>query len=104
MDELQIKQLTENHTAIAEFMEFKKEKNNRYTVKMGVVFTVCSANAMKFSTSWDWLMPVVKKMYRKPYCSDAMPQLRIELGRADIREAYKTIVTTLDWCKKRNKL
>ena len=57
-----------NNRLIAEFMGFRTNSFGDYNIDkdvMGFDMIVCSLADTKFHTSWDWLMPVLKKINLK---------------------------------------
>ena len=95
---------TENNKLIAEFMGYKLISCNRgkawdigksIPIKdhlfpiQGVLHT---GNELKFHTSWDWLMPVVKKVMQKDYEFLVFEELKYKWWKADIDAVYSALV------------
>jgi hypothetical protein len=47
---------------------------------------------LKYHSSWDWLMPVVKKVISKDYEFRVFEELKLQLWRVDIDAIYKAVV------------
>tara|TARA_R100000030_G_C3181178_1_gene105879 strand:+ start:232 stop:465 length:234 start_codon:yes stop_codon:yes gene_type:complete len=45
-----------------------------------------------YHTSWDWLMPVVKKVIQEDYDFLVFEELKYHLWRVDIDAVYSTVV------------
>jgi len=60
-----------NNKIIAEFMGLRINHYGDYNIDkkiMGFDMIVCSPDDTKFHSSWDWLMPAVKKIVNE-YCN-----------------------------------
>lgn len=52
----------EKNIIIAEFMQYKKEEVGLIGFKTPYSETLVRPPELKFNSSWDWLMPVIKKL------------------------------------------
>ena len=70
-------------------------------------FLVMSPEDLKFHLSWDWMMPVWKKLRKDLLSTEADGAMLFALSRAldevDL-EAFHRIVSNycLEWCKRKN--
>lgn len=106
METEEFEQLTKNHKAIADFMEFIKEKNGKYTIIMGGVYTVRSPFAMNFNTDWNWLMPVIDKIYNLDQHDEEgnnVGDITHALVDIDIEETCKAVIKFIEWYNKQTK-
>jgi len=56
----------------------------------------------EYDTSWDWLMPVVKKIYSKSKeHNQFIVNLQVALVKANIEEIYKAVVEFIKWYNKK---
>jgi len=86
-----------NNALIAEFMGYKVEMYMSNPPRpVGFCMIKGEIKPMKFHSSWDWLMPVCKKICKTtPYNS----YLAIETMSvfADIEDVYKAVVEFIEW-------
>lgn len=84
---------TENNKLIAEFMGLKKYgyKDENYLV----LSKHLSSEQLPYNTSWDWLMPVVKKCFNIDN-ELAFDYLADEILTLDIDETYKGIIEFIE--------
>lgn len=58
-------EITEGNKLIAEFMSKENPfHEGQYIVFDGFAYT---PDEMKFNTSWDWIMPVIQKIFSMPF-------------------------------------
>ena len=75
----------ENNKLIAEFLGYKLKpcNNDKY---------------YKFNSSWDWLMPVVKKIKDSNYTSVKMiSPINNSVINPHIEDAYKAVIQFIKW-------
>lgn len=72
---------------IAEFMGYEVKQNKCYSPK----YNDGTIAPMQFHTSWDWLMPVVEKIYQLDSNADFFVSINFEA-------TYKEVV---EWIKDR---
>jgi hypothetical protein len=54
---------------------------------------ISSSNILyKFHTSWDWLMPVVEKIYQLGLDNESALLVRDAVAEANIEETYRAVV------------
>lgn len=60
---------------------------------------------LKFSTSWDWLMPVVEKINQSGYTLEGVnlvKKISIACGSANLIYAYKAVAEFIKWYNENN--
>lgn len=61
----------------------------------------CSIDNLRYDTSWDWLMPVVNKIYniysKEPYYVEEFSNVTELPITVSIKEAYEEIIKFIDW-------
>ena len=97
----------EENKLIAEFMDFPTQTDviddRTLAYYIGDVINANNENNendnnvfhpddMQFHKSWDWLMPVVKKVISKDYEFRVFEELKLQLWRVDIDAVYKAVV------------
>jgi len=112
---MKTKEITENNKLIAEFMGMKPSKIfGKYSISKD--HCTCNedtpdkamngfASIAKYNTSWDWLMPVVKKVREVHNVELSVDQYtdtqsiinRISPYDYDINQVYKAIVEFITW-------
>jgi len=96
---------TENNRLIAEFMGFEwmREEdflNYNYPEGKDLKNVMIDVAAQKYQTSWDWLMPVVKKCLTKGDDTDYWDGIYNALSTIDIKEVYEIVVEFIKWYNK----
>lgn len=98
----------ENNKIIAEFMgiEFMQSKS-RYILNTVEQFSNSEIlGTFKFKSSWDWLMPVVKKCLigeAETNRPDLVSNIYESLVNLEINLVYKDIVEFIKWYNQQNK-
>ena len=85
---------TENNKLIAEFMggytPYERFGDSTEYYYRGHYVTL---ENMKFQTSWDWLMPVIEKIYKERGLDDEIVlMIRDSVAELNIESTYKFIV------------
>ena len=92
---------TENNKLIAEFMGYEVKHNKCYSPK----YNDGTIAPIKFHSSWDWLMPVVREILTlidiNQYDYDAS-DLKFEVLDEDIQQAYKEVIEFIKEYNKQN--
>lgn len=86
----------EQNAKIAKFMEHELKhvpsfQGDRYSIN-GEWHTPTS---LKYHTSWDWIMPVIEKIYEVDLGN--MDDILSALMRAYISEVHSAVVDFIDW-------
>lgn len=101
-----MKNVTENNKLIAEFMGYinttPTDKDfNIYENKNG---DMLEAMSMKYHSSWDWLMPVIQKIYLMDEYDKWIDTLGMfassiqnSLGSASLLHTYEAVVEFIKW-------
>lgn len=114
--------IIEGNKLIAEFFGFEAAENNHYLCFIDkVTDNYYPPQHMKFSYSWDWLMPVVEKIEKTPYltedgcdfcCSvkildgntliedNDQKEIADCYGASKIDYTYKAVVEYIEWYNK----
>ena len=58
---------------------------------------------LKYHTSWNWRMPVVKKISYGCYAGGVLHELGEALLIADIDEVYKEVIEFINWYNEKKK-
>lgn len=100
----------ENNKLIAEFMGYKVMEEDKFLTedypKGTDLNKVMVDVAMKYHTSWDWLMPVVEKIWtitghRSLWYHEVNEETTIygktEAGVSNIADAYSAVVEFIKW-------
>jgi hypothetical protein len=84
---------------IAEFMGFTSEKNiGWYDNNMMMPQSVYDSqdgncfDDLLFDKSWDWLMPVVEKIYQLGWDNESILLVRDAVAEANLDSTYKAVV------------
>jgi len=94
----------EGNRLICEFMEFDYYEPNDYLVDINMVEAeIYNIQHMMFSSSWDWLMPVVKSVNLKGYAGGILYALYDALKGVDIEAAFNEVVRFIKWYNKNKK-
>jgi len=101
-------ELLENNKLIAEFMgcDIKTPLNDVVYAPTGLVDQLsmdhyCNAvkvNSLKFHSSWDWLMPVIKEVCNTEEVHDMgleFHEIVCQMLDDNIEETYKTVIHTI---------
>jgi hypothetical protein len=99
--------IEESNKLIAEFMGYEVSNYCIYTEKgnVGYLLSVKVNNGRTFDTSWDWLIPVIRKC-RTKYLKGAEKKfftIEDSLVMLDIDLVYKTVVEFIKWYNKEEK-
>ena len=98
---------------IAEFMGYKPNTPeddryfnmpDRYHHYDGLNYQIsntCTPDSMQFHSSWDWLMPVVEKIYQTGISGGMMDDYQAALASADIGRVYAEVVKFIKWFNNR---
>ena len=111
------KEIIEGNKLIADFMELESrdaigiEKSNRCTKMFkfenkhigGWSFTWVADGALKYHSSWDWLMPVVSKCYEFGNLGSGFRTAIEEslIGIVDIDQTWFDVVEFIKWYNKK---
>lgn len=120
-------EITENNKLIAEFMGYKQDANGKYeiiedfdiveniqtyvedddyrTVEGGIVLVNFLPKEMRFDISWDWLMPVVRKIMEYQWeneNSELALIVRDALCDVSIRGTYDAVIEFIKYHKEEN--
>ena len=52
---------------------------------------------LKFNSSWDWLMPVVEKIYNTGISGGIVAGLRESLFNVNIEQVHKCVIEFIQW-------
>jgi len=92
-------EIIEGNKLIAEFMEYKipKQTHNLDWIDYGGMF-----QPMKFHSSWDWLVPVIQKIFSLPFIEDSIMILKwadvnLAWSRKEIGEIWESCVRFIKW-------
>ena len=91
---------TENNKLIAEFMQLEKVAKDFFNEHNPREYYVRQYNGgewylleeLQYHKSWDWLMPVVKKVMQKDYEFLVFEELKYKWWKADIDAVYSAVV------------
>ena len=87
--------MEDSNRLIAEFMDYKLE-NGYWVATTSHEDDTFLGKHLLFLTSWDWLMPVVRK------CDDLTVDDMVKLG--DIADTYSAVVEFIKWYKGEEKV
>jgi len=92
-------ELLENNKLIAEFMGIESFKDSLASLHQGKInVDVDVYEQAQYHTSWDWLMPVIKKAYNTEEVYDMgleFHEIACQMFEDGIEEVYKTVVHTI---------
>lgn len=92
--------IDENNKLIAEFMGWEHSKNED--------IDAYEMSNLKYHTSWDWLMPVVKRLSEEMSCGkieelhDFYELFYYGLYEANINKVYSAILQFIQWFNTQN--
>ena len=85
----------ENNKLIAEFMGLSIKEGVSYYTDEDDMFPMnieVDKPYLPYDKSWDWLMPVVKKVIQEDYDFLVFEELKYQLWRVDIDAVYSQVV------------
>ena len=94
-----------NNILIAEFMGFNKDSEDLYLIddynlRGENEFQATYVNEMKFNSSWDWLMPVIKKCFQTGDDTHQWDNIIDTLFTCDIIIVYAQVIEFINLNKK----
>lgn len=99
-----MKTTEENNRMIAEFIGWKpynglnpKWNGSFDTNSLFPVNATVEKRELKFDTSWDWLMPVVEKIYSLEIEDELVLLVRDALAEANIKDTYQAVIQFIEW-------
>ena len=105
--------IVENNKLIAEFMGWKENKDMEVKLTSGGITyyfqkndEACIPEAMCYHSSWDWLIPVVKKCLigeAETNRPDLVSNIYESLVNLEINLVYKDIIEFIKWYNQQNK-
>lgn len=115
---MDIKQTNENNKIIAEFMNFDTEDRPSFA-NPDVIYknsylingTICTAEFLKFHSSWDWLMPVVEKIEDEHEVTFDITMDNVHIrgdfnssifGLTKKESVYKGVIQFIEWLNARS--
>lgn len=96
---LNIMNNTENNILIAEFLGFehKPEIAKDYYLNPETKEHLFLEH-IKYNSSWDWLLPVIKECSKIEKYDDELRVLMFwNLGELDLEETYKAVINFIKW-------
>lgn len=74
-----VEEITQNNITIAVFMDgqFKDSEFDRFVFKLGDKWRVIRISKLRYNISWDWLLPVYKKL------SDKLNEAKDVINKSD---------------------
>lgn len=96
---METKEIIENNKLIAEFMEWKEYVNDRGILIYKKGEDLKSISQLNYSTSWDWLMPVVVKCFGVNVNNndDFSFKLNDALLETNIKTLYNAVIEFIKW-------
>lgn len=105
------KAIIEGNRLIAEFMGASFDDLGNVSFVMpadGIGLAGCGQHAIKYHSSWDWLMPVVEKIEKLGYgfviigeqteiYTNYDGQLFVEDGETKIESVWKVVISFIKW-------
>lgn len=79
---------------------------NRYEFENGVYNFTSDLTSLEFNTSWDWLMPVIRKILFKGYTLEGVEKmLKVQdaFHSCKIETTYEAVIEFILWFNKNNK-
>ena len=101
----------EKNRLIAEFMGAKYGKDVRFNMGEGELWLpfhgVCNykndnGKSLRYTSSWDWLMRVVDKIYKLEIENELVLIIRDALADASLQGTYDAVVEFIIWNNKNN--
>jgi len=89
---------TENNKLIAEFMEVETNENGMYRYTTSV-HDYTTDDLSYFEYSWDWLMPVVEKIYSLGLDNENALLVRDAVAEANLDNTYQAVVQFINQYK-----
>ena len=103
-------QILEDNKLIAEFMGLKTYRDHIDHMNGSVETILCQSpidsttQSMQFHSSWDWLMPVAKKIItlcneerEELFHSDYHKAIWKTIPKADIEDSFRVVVGFITW-------
>jgi len=92
--------MEENNKLIAEFMGGVERSGHFYGLFDGVDITCRAADGLFYDTSWNWLMPVLKKIKenipkKETYQMDLYNNIMIHHQELDLDKTYQAVILYL---------
>ena len=94
--------MEQNNKLIAEFMGIKFNKGTFYNMGYDVFSdgNLYRSHEMKYHTSWDWLIPVVKKCLRTGDNTDQWDEIYNSLSTVNKEIVYNQVIKFIEiWNK-----
>ncbi len=103
--------IDENNKIIAEFMGLSIMHNIVYAKETIITHNErmldhCNISIAKYDSSWDWLIPVVNRIYDNDmyyqYVKETSGQFenKIKIHTLNIKTTYKEVIKFIDWYNK----
>ena len=98
-------EIIEGNKLIAEFVNLKECSRCKGCGQYLMGVTYYTPEQMEYHESWDWLMPVVQKIFKIGIPDDSFLHIRIEyaLRFADIDLVYPHVLGFIKWYNNQNK-
>tara|TARA_R110000751_G_scaffold73213_1_gene148187 strand:- start:1099 stop:1371 length:273 start_codon:yes stop_codon:yes gene_type:complete len=84
---------------IAEFMDMQ-ETNLGWVDGRRHILNDDSISPLLYHTSWDWLMPVVEKIYQLELDNEGALLVRDAVAEANLNNTYQAVVEFIEWYNK----
>jgi len=97
MDTTHTTDIAANNKLIAEFMGYEQYKFRSYTMFVFEEDNHRTEIDLHYHSSWDWLMPVVEKIYSLELDIELVLVVRDNLAEANIEDTYQAVVEFINW-------
>ena len=79
----------ENNKLIAEFMGVSQGEHTHFMVEPFALESYANVDDLKYHISWDWLMPVIEKIYQLDSNADFFGSINLEATYKEVVEFIK---------------